>query len=433
MHRKFVIVLRVLSIQLWCMGVGGFAYAQAPNTDTLKLTLPQTEDRFLKNNLSLIIQRYQVDQAQAGVITARLFDNPEFSIANVLYNPETKKVFDMSHDGGEYSAQLSQLFLTAGKRNKNIKLAQISAQQAQYQFYDMLRTLRFTLHTDFYKIYFLEQSAKVYQQEISSLSTTLNAFKEQYQKGNIALKEVLRIQSQLYSLQSEQNDLRDEIDDTQAEFKLLVRAPANSYVEPQTDFSLDGKNPVADMPYQRLLDSAYNNRADLKVAHSAVDYSNINLQLQKAMAVPDVSVQLAYDKQGSYIRNYNSAGLAFSLPFFNRNQGAIKQAKIAIDESKAQLQSQQDQVESDVAGSYKSALRLETLYNGFDPKFKDDFNHLITEVMKNYQKHNISLLEFLDFYDSYKTNTLQFNTLQLNRINSLEQLNYVTGTPIFKQ
>jgi cobalt-zinc-cadmium efflux system outer membrane protein len=42
-------------------------------------------------------------------------------------------------------------------------------------------------------------------------------------------------------------------------------------------------------------------------------------------------------------------------------------------------------------------------------------------------------LEFLDFYDSYKTNTIQLNNLQLNRITSLEQLNYVTGTPFFNQ
>ena len=37
------------------------------------------------------------------------------------------------------------------------------------------------------------------------------------------------------------------------------------------------------------------------------------------------------------------------------------------------------------------------------------------------------------FYDAYKTNTLQLNTLQLNRVTSLEQLNYVTGTPFFNQ
>jgi cobalt-zinc-cadmium efflux system outer membrane protein len=431
MHHKFVIVL--FSIQLWCMAVGGSVFGQTPNSDTLSVTLKETESQFLKNNLDLIIQHYSIDQAQAQIITARLFNNPDFSFANVLYNPKTKRFFDTSHDGGEYSAQLSQLIQTAGKRNKSIQLAQISAQQAQYQLFDLLRTLKFTLRNDFYKIYFQEQSARVYQEEINSLAKTLKVFQEQYSKGNIAQKEVLRIQSQLYSLQSELNDLMDSIDDTQSELKLMIRAKPSAYIVPQVDINLEGKSIVAEVPYQHLVDSAYANRYDLKVALSVVDYNNINLKLQKATAVPDVTFSLAYDKQGSYIRDYSSAGIAFSLPFFNRNQGGIKQARIAVDASKVQLQSQQDQLESELANDYKEALRLENLYNGFDPKFKQDFNHLIQEVFKNYQKHNISLLEFLDFYDSYKTNTLQLNNLQLNRISSLEQLNFATGTPFFNQ
>src|SRR5476651_808629 len=121
MHHKFVIVL--FSIQLWCMAVGGSVFGQTPNSDTLSLTLKETESQFLKNNLDLIIQHYSIDQAQAQIITARLFNNPDFSFANVLYNPKTKRFFDTSHDGGEYSAQLSQLIQTAGKRNKSIQLA----------------------------------------------------------------------------------------------------------------------------------------------------------------------------------------------------------------------------------------------------------------------------------------------------------------------
>jgi len=84
-----------------------------------------------------------------------------------------------------------------------------------------------------------------------------------------------------------------------------------------------------------------------------------------------------------------------------------------------------------VATNYKNALRLEQLSNSFDPAFKNDFTHLIQEVVKNYEKRNISLLEFLDFYDSYKTNVLQLNTLRFNRVTSLEQINFVTGTPFF--
>ena len=421
---RFLLLLQVL-----VMVAVSSLKAKSPANDTLKLTVKQAEDQFLKNNLSLIIQRYNIDNASAGVITARLFPNPDFNFSNGIYATDVTQ-------GPAYKEQsfgLSQLFTTAGKRNKSIQLAKIEVQQAKYQFFDLLRTLKFTLRNDFYTIYYQEQSAKVYDEEIGSLAKTLTVFKEQYAKGNIAQKEVLRIQSQLYSLQSEYNNLLVSIDTTQSEFKMLIKASPSTYVEPQVTTNFDGKEVVAAVPYQQLLDSAYANRYDLKNSKAAMDYSDLNLKLQKATAVPDISLSLNYDKLGGYSNNYLGGGIAFSLPFFNRNQGAISQARIAIDQSKVQFQNQQNQVENDVATNYKGALRLEKLYNSFDPQFKDDFNHLIQEVFINYRKRNIGLLEFLDFYDSYKTNTLQLNTLQLNRITSLEQLNYVTGTPFFNQ
>ncbi|WP_428329865.1 TolC family protein [Mucilaginibacter sp.] len=410
-------------IPVFCLT--GFAANAA--ADTLKLTVKQAEDLFIKNNLQLIIQRYNIDNASAQIITARLFPNPDFGFANGIHASGVPNAFS------EQSVNISQLFTTAGKRNKGIQLAKIGVDQAKFQFFDLLRTLKFTLRNDFYTIYFQEESARVYNEEISSLSKILVAFKEQYTKGNIAEKEVLRIQSQLYSLQAEYNNLQVGIDTVQSELRLLTKTNTDVIIKTVANYDLDGKEVVSATPYQRLLDSAYLNRYDLKLAKITVDYNNANLALQKANAVPDISLSLNYDKLGSYGNNFISAGVGFSLPFFNRNQGGIKQARIAIDQSKVQLQSQQNQVESDVATNYKGALRLEKLYNSFDPHFKDDFNHLIQEVFKNYEKRNINLLEFLDFYDSYKTNTLQLNTLQLNRITSLEQLNYVTGTSFFNQ
>lgn len=406
------------------------AHAQDIPVDTVKLTIKQAEDQFIKNNLQLIAQRYNIDNASAQVITAKLFNNPDFSFTNGIHATDVSQ-------GPAYKEQsfnVSQLFSTAGKRNKNIQLAKIGVEQAKYQFFDLLRTLKFTLRSDFYNIYYQEQSSLVYDKEISSLARTLKLFKEQYQHGNIAEKEVLRIQSQLYSLQAEYNTLQNSIDTVQSEFRLLIKASPQTYVKPLVDDSLiAGKTIIAGTPYQRLLDSAYVNRYDLRLAQATVDYNKMNLRLQKATAVPDFSLSVNYDKLGAYGNNFLGAGIEFNLPFFNRNQGGIKQARIAIDQSNVQLQSQHDQVESDVATNYTNALRLERLYNSFDPDFKGDFTKLIQSVFLNYQKRNISLLEFLDFYDSYKTNTIQLNTIQLNRVLSLEQLNYVTGTPFFNQ
>lgn len=433
MHQKPVAVL--LLCLLWLVSTGNPASAQAalPGRDTLNLTIKQVEEQFLKNNLQIIIEQYNINTAQAQVITARLFQNPDFNFSNVLYNPNTKRIFDVSNQTGEYTFSINQLFLTAGKRNKNIRLAKIGIQQAQYQFFDLMRTLKLTLRNDFFSVYFQQQSAKVYDEEINSLSRLLKAYKAQYAKGNIAEKEVLRIQSQLYSLQSELTNLNVGIDTTQSQLKFLIRANPNAYIVPQYNYGLDGKEVLPAVPYQKLLDSAYTNRNNLKLAKSTLDYNNANLSLQKANVVPDVNIGVNYDKQASYIKDYTSIGIGFALPFFNRNQGAIKQAKIAIDQSKVQLQNQQNQVESDVATDYKVALRYENMYNSFDPQFKADFNHLIREVFKNYEKRNIGLLEFLDFYDSYKVNAVQLNNIQLNRITSLEQLNFVTGTPFFNQ
>ncbi|MEB0263250.1 MULTISPECIES: TolC family protein [unclassified Mucilaginibacter] len=408
------------------MAVSACAFAQASSGDTLQINIKQVETLFLHNNLTLIAQKYNIDNASAQVITAKLFPNPDFNFNNGILND--------THDAYKnQSVGFSQLFTTAGKRNKNIQLANIGVQQAKYQFFDLIRTLRYTLRNDFYTIYYQQQSAKVYDQEINSLTKTLVAFKQQYAKGNIAQKEVLRIQSQLYSLQAEYNSLLTGIDTTQSELKILIKAAPGTYVLPLVDSVTGNNQNVAQVGYSSMLDSALVNRYDLKSARVQVDYNNMNLQLQRANAVPDVSLSLGYDKYGSFNSNYVSGGLSIGLPFFNRNQGVIKQAVIAIDQSKVQLQNQQLQIETTLAATYKTALRLEKLNAGIDPQFKHDFTHLIAEVYKNYQFRNISLLEFIDFYESYKTNTLEVNNLQLSRIEALEQLNFITGTAFFNQ
>jgi len=415
--------------------------AQALPADTLKLTLKQAEDQFLKNNLALIVQHYNIDNAKAQIITAKLFQNPQFNVSSILYNPVTKKFLDLSQSDttaspthkGEYSFGISQLFLTAGKRNKNIQLAKAGVEQANYQFFDLLRTLKYTLRNDFYNIYFQQQSEKVYTLEITSLQKILTAFNEQYKKGYISEKEVLRIQSLLYSLQAEYNTLETSIEGTNAEFRMLIKASGNTEIDPVYEYDLYGQKVLEALPYQKLLEAANMNRTDLKVAQANMAYNTVNLKVQRALAIPDITLSGNFDKLGSYIPNFTSIGVSFALPFFNRNQGAIKQARIAIDQGKVQYQQQQNQVEIDVATNYKLALKSEQLCNSLDPRFKQDYTHLVQEVLKNYTSRNIGLLDFLNYYDDYKNNTLLLNNALLNRVTSLEKLNYVTGTPFFNQ
>src|SRR5215831_7213875 len=63
--------------------------------DTLQLTLPEAEQRFLQKNLVLLAQKYNLDIAKAQVIQAKLYPNPNLQFVGNIYNPEQKKAFDL--------------------------------------------------------------------------------------------------------------------------------------------------------------------------------------------------------------------------------------------------------------------------------------------------------------------------------------------------
>ncbi|MGN6602920.1 MAG: TolC family protein [Ginsengibacter sp.] len=407
----------------WCHG-----QRQGGNRpDTVVMNLQQSEDSFLVKNLALIAQQYSIDSAKATVITARLWDNPELDYSNAVYNTEDHHFFEP-----EMNIQVSQLVKLAGKRNKAITVARSGIDIAQYQFYDLMRTLNYTLRSDFYNIYFLQQSSKLYDFEISTLKDIIAPMQKQVKNGYLAPVEVLRIQSQLYTLESEYDALKTNIENVESELKLMVRTPPDTFIIANIDTASIKKNLLSGWTYNELLDTALLNRPDLQELSAITVYNQNNLALQQALAKPDITISAAYDRLGSYVKNYNSIGIGIPLPLFNRNQGNIRNARVAISQSQLDYESGIDRVKSEVSTSYISALRSEKLLQSFDPNFEEDNRKMMDQVALNYQKKNITLLQFLDFYDSYKQNVLQLNELKFNKMNALEQLNFSTGKLIFK-
>lgn len=400
--------------------------------DTLKLNLQQSEKLFLEGNYELIAQRYQTDQAKAEVITAKLFDNPEIAYENLFFNHETGRLFETSMASGQFTAEISQLIRLAGKRNKNIQMANTGARIAEYAYFDVMRTLRYDLRSNFYKAYYLQQSVTVYKEQIANLERLLSASELQLKSGNIALKDLLRIKSLFYSLKADYSALLKEISDVESTLKMMTKIKASSILILELTQEEEPGQKIIEQPYVQLLEQAMINRADLQLAKSEITYAEQNLRLQKALAIPDLEIAFSYDLKGNYPEKYTGLGIKMPLPLFNRNQGEIKKAKIAVDAGNNQLKQQESILENEVFNSYQSALRAETLYQQLDPKFADDFKTLINEVTKNFKSRNISLIEFLDFYDSYKENILQLNNLKFERMNAKEEINYVTGTIIFK-
>lgn len=403
-------------------------YAQ--KADTLKLSLPDAEQQFSQKNFLLLAQKYGIEAAKAAIIQASLLPNPTVNLEQTVISKAT-----IANDApigafGQRAIQIQQLIQVAGKRNKQIALAKAGVEISQYQFSEIIRELLFQLRSSFYQIHYLEKTLLMYNQEIQKITVLVSAYQEQVQKGNIPQKELIRLQSFLITLEGEASDIINQITDNQTTIKVLLADRTNTILEPLVDDTQIENLNTTGLNLADLIANAIQNRPDLKVQEANTQYAIANLNLQKALAKPDVTVGYSYDRAGSYVNNYHAITVSMALPFFNKNQGNIKIAENQIEANKQYFAQTQNQLQNEVLQAFTKAQENERLFRKIDKKFQTDFEKLIAGVLENYQKRNLTLIEFTDFLESYKNTVSQLNTLQNNRIQAFENLNFVVGKKV---
>jgi cobalt-zinc-cadmium efflux system outer membrane protein len=418
--------LKGLIIALLC--TIGFA-ARSSNElppDTVMLNLKEIENKFLQNNLNLLASKYNIDASRALIIQARLWDNPTIYLEQNIYNKYTGKAFDVGKTG-QNIVQIQQLVLLAGKRNKRIKLAQISAKTSEYEFLDLMRTLKFELRTTFFDTYFLLSTIQMYEEEINSLKKTLEIFDFLINKSAISMKEVIRIKALLFALESERLEIFKQVNENQSALNILLNNSQNQFIKPNIDKASIDSIDIRVFHLGAIQDSALANRVDLKIYEMNQKYQEGNVAYQKSLAIPDIKIGGIYDKAGSYIPNYTGVSIGIDLPFFNKNQGNIAYSKHKLSESKTMLEQEKKNIAAEVQTSFYQAIETDKLFRSVDKSITSDFNTLIDVILKNYEKRNIGLIEFIDYYQSYKVAMLQINKLQKDRLDAFEQLNFYSG------
>ena len=419
---KYFRYLTISGLLFVCIAFRGFAQ------DTIRLTLDDAEKQFIQKNLLLLAQKYNIEASKALIIQAGLIHNPNVSYEQMLVNRENGF---LPFPNDQRALQVSQLFMLANKRKKQVELAKINSEISEYAFFDLLRSLSVQLRTTFFDIYFNEQSQKMYVEEIVTLKNLVTQYKSQFDKGNVALKEVIRLQSFLFDLENELGDLQTQVTEKQADFRTLLGETSNQFLLVQLDKNQIDTSGVANLTIQNLIGIAQENRFDLKIQEASIRLATANLSFQKALAVPDMSVSLQYNKYAGYGTDYLGVIVGIDLPFFNKNQGNIKAAEYQIEANKKYYAQTDITLQNEVLRTYAKSVQTDRLYKQFDKSFLPNFDKLKEGEVSSYLKRNVSLLEFVDFYESYKNSVIQMNKLQNSRIRAFEELNFAVGKKVF--
>ena len=392
-----------------------------------KLSLEDAEKTFLQNNLLLLAKQYNISAQQALIIQAKSYPNPTFNADFNVIDPQNNKYFHID-SSGQKSFQIQQLILLGGKRKTEIDIAKQNKILAESEFSELLRNLKFELTQAFYTINSERTIIENYDKQLQILDTIISSYKKQSDKGNIPLKDIIRLKSVYIKLDGNRAEISLDYSEQQKQLKILIQT--NQDIIPVVND--DSYKSYIDLkPLNDLQTLALANRPDLKIADESAIIAALILKRQKRQAIPDIAVNSSYDQRGGAFRNQVNAGITMPIPIFNTNRGNIKAAEFDKKEMDLYVVGKKLEVELDIQQAWLNMQRNIKEYNKVIVLFNDEFSQVNKGVNDNFKMRNISILEFVDFVESYNESLADFERIKKQLALSAAQINYVTATKIY--
>ncbi len=394
-----------------------------------KITLEECETQFLKSNLFLLASQYNIDASKALTIQSRIWENPAISADLNAYNPERNKYFDIGKEGQKVFS-IEQLIYLGGKKRNEIKLAQTNEKLAELEFNDLLRTLKLQLRQSFYTVYYNSKSLETTDKQLAHIEELIDSYSIQTQKGNIPLRDLVRLQSLYLSLKNERMEVVNNTIEEQANLKLLLNSTENSIPNvTESEFIKYTKTILFDL--KNFEELAIANRPDYLAKQKDIEANELNVKWQKSLSVPDITIGANYDQRSGAFNNEANLSIGIPLPLWNTNKGNIKHSKILLAQSKVEKQNFDLQLQTEITSVWNKWDECRKNYILIKPTVGSDFEAVYNGILTNFKKRNISLLEFTDFMESYNQQAILVNELKKKVVLSAEEFNSTINKDLF--
>ncbi|MDH3504232.1 MAG: TolC family protein [Nitrospirota bacterium] len=364
---------------------------QPAPTSSLSLSVSESVSLFLKQNLDLLMTKYGIDDAKGLAITAKLFPNPVFSLFGgaAFTQQQTFK-------GTRYlSPQIEQMFLLAGKRGYRIESAGYGIQAAEATFTDAIRQLTLTLKDTYFQVQLASRRLDLAKDNQERFHRILTIGELRFKKGFIAEVDLIRLRLQAVDFGAQVIRFSQEVQTALNDLRLLLALPPTTDLALTSDLVYTRVTPDID----RLRTEALDKRPDLQARRFVLSQQQANLKLAKSLRVPDPIVGGSFTVQGPQGgSNQQLYGLTLEvpLPVFDRNQGGIAQAEIAMQVAQVDLHKTTLEVQNDIEVTYRNLTQSQQLVEAYQAGVLDDARITFSILEKAYQKGGVTLLDVLD-------------------------------------
>ncbi|WP_025124296.1 TolC family protein [Myroides odoratimimus] len=406
-------------------------YAQDSSVKTLMLSKEEAEALFLEQNLELIAKNLEISQAEAQLLQAKLWPNPTFEVSEINFwkttdIEEQPKLIGNWGESQQYAFRVEQLIQTGGKRRKTIDLQKLTIEEKQQEFESIIRELKLELRGNLSDLQILQEQQKIYEKQIESTKSLISAYKNQLDQGNISQAQYIRLKAAELQFKKELVNINKELEEAVKDFKNFINIGSNTLVV-ITDKLVAPEKEISELELESWIITAQEQRPDALKSKTLEKQSEKRLEIEKAQRVPDITLGVDYDRGGNIMRDFVGFGISFDLPIFDRNKGGIKEAKIDIELAKLDTQSKLNEIANDIVEAFRNYYHAEQLYKEIDSEYEQQLDQLLEAYLKNFQKRNVSLIEYLDFVEAYIENKTILLETKKDLNDHFEKLQYAVG------
>ncbi len=279
------------------------AAAIAPvSAQTDAITIAQAVSEALDHNLSLLAERFNIQVADAAILTASLKPNPVLTL-NVM-RPD-RVLVDAGLSQYEEVVRGDYVFERGDKRDRRVDQATLAKSVTELQLLNTTRSLVLDVESAFTDVQLAKLNLALARDNLTAFNDVVTINTERVRTGDLSQVELSR--SRLAALQF-QNDVRQQENKLQVArtrlSTLIGRGPNGAALEVSGDLRKDAE-PAS---YEALRAIALEARPDLRAARADQARSVSDLKLQLANGKIDYTVSGEYHRvqgrvhQGELVR-----------------------------------------------------------------------------------------------------------------------------------
>ncbi len=398
---------------------------QQPSTSTLpawgELGLAKALELTIRNNPALAAFAEEVRARDAAALQAGLRANPELTVEveNFAGQDELE-----GFDGAETTIAISQALELGGKRGKRRRLAGFEKDLAAWDYQSKKLDVLASTAQSFIRV-LVAQEQLTQSEELARLSAkTLDAVTARVDAGKVPAIEQIRARVELASARTEVGKARRTLEAARRRLAAFWDADRATFSRVIGNLAA-----IAQLSPEEKFERLQKNNPDLARWGSELEQRQATFSLAHSQAVPDLTLSLGIRNLQESDNHAMVAGIEFPLPFFDRNQGAIGEARAALEKARLERQAAETAARTALAEAWQSLAAAHAEVTTLRDEILPGAQSAFEAAEFGYREGKFDFLQMLDAQRTLFEVKGQYLQALASYHQSRAEVNRLTGSP----